>query len=608
MADNDETTLRNEFLQQRINRRKALSTMGKVAIGAGAVIVVGGVAYYAITQLPTTVTQPTTLVTTKTVSGEVTTVVSTVTEQPKIAVNNPDHLIIGLSGGYLHKLDPIFTQTPANRLQALHMYDRLFDYTEAGASRPKPWLVDTYTVSPDAKIWTLRLKSGVKFHNGDPLTAEDVRYTYARHVGMLAGESPGIARALGEGIMIETPDDLTVRFTLMKGNISLDYTFALEAAGIINSKQHKLNCADEANVFAKPGEAPIYGGAKGITPCPWLLDHEIGSGPYELVQFVTGEKCTMKRIDNYWAGSKPIPKQVTFLLIVEPGTRVQMLQKGDVDMLIRLPGDRITELVGAPGVKILRPGPSPAYEHLTFMVSGESPITANKKVRKALNYATPKADIIRIAQGGFGKISTSLFSSKGMIGYIGDEDPYPYDLDKAKSLLAEAGYPDGFEIDVLWSIAFSELGTAGLLIKESWGKIGVKMNLIAMQDSAMWDEIFAKKKFAACGVSTLGVGAPITHLPLIYTTAGIPSGWNNSFYSNPTVDGLLDKAKTAVSIEERDKAIADAVRIIIDDSPKIILFNVEAPVPMRTWINLDWWNPLPGPTTWSIYHMNLTKG
>jgi len=295
----------------------------------------------------------------------------------------------------------------------IHIYDALVDFTGPDLTL-KPMLALRWE-NPNPTTWRFHLRRGVKFHNGDPLTAEDVKFTIDLQ---LANKGASINTYLGSTEGARVIDPATIEITTKTPFPAL--LFNLTRLHILPRAYEKMG---EEAFAAKP----------------------IGSGPYRFVEWQRGQRIVLDANPDYWGG-QATPKRLVFRSIVDPSTRTAELRAGGVDIITSPPIPQVKELnsgdttiLTVPGARVI------AYPINTL----QKPLN-DVRVRRALNLAIDRETIVKSLLQGFGKATGQPFSP-GWLGYDPEIKPFPYDPAQARRLLAEAGQSAGF--DVTWNIS-----------------------------------------------------------------------------------------------------------------------------------------------------------
>jgi peptide/nickel transport system substrate-binding protein len=323
----------------------------------------------------------------------------------------------------------------------IHMFDALVDFTGPDLAL-KPMLAVRWE-NPNPTTWRFHLRRGVKFHNGDPFTAEDVKFTIDTQ---LANKGSSINAYLGPTETARVIDPYTIEITTKTPFPPL--LFNVTRMNILPRAYEKMG----AEAFAaRPN----------------------GTGPYRFVEWQRGQRIVLDVNPDYWGGHAT-PKRLVFRPIIDPSTRAAELRAGGVDIVTNPPIPQVKELNAGDTMTLTVPGARViAYPIHTL----QKPLN-DVRIRRALNYAVDRETIVKSLLPGLGKATGQPFSS-GWLGYDPEIKPYPYDPAQAKRLLTDAGHPNGFE--VTWNIsagaflADREIAEAAAAML---GQVGVKARLV----------------------------------------------------------------------------------------------------------------------------------
>ena len=391
--------------------------------------------------------------------------------------------------------------TPFMVLYAMH--DALVKFMP-GAPQGQS-LAEAWSVSKDGLVYEFVLRKGATFHNGDPVTAEDVKFSFERYRG-------AAAKLLKERVAaVEVVDRQKVRFRLQKPWLDFMTFFATPATGAawIVPKKYVEKVGDEG--FKK---APV------------------GAGPYKFVSFKPGVELVLEAYEGYWR-KPPAVKRLVFRVIPDESTRLAALKRGEVDIAYSITGALAEELKQTKGLTL-------APTHFTFTTwllftdqwDAKSP-WHNRRVRLAANLAIDRQAINQAAYLGLSKPARSFVPS-GM-DYFWAPPPYPYDPAKAKQLLAEAGYPNGFDGgdfsgEMIYGSAIGEPVTNYLRT------VGIRTRLRLMERAAYYKE-YSEKKLR--GILQTGSGAPGNAATRI--SAYAVTGGTYVYSTYPEIDGLFSE-------------------------------------------------------------------
>lgn len=396
-----------------------------------------------------------------------------------------------------------------------NVYEALFQLTDAGAVEPK--LVDSYAASEDGLTYTFKLKPGVTFHSGDPLTAADVKYSIERVTAEASKSSR--KKSLSTIAGIETPDDQTVVITLSARSISLPYN--LSYVWIVNDKATDITATED------------------------------GTGPYTLGEWRRGSALALARNDKYW-GTAPSNGEVIYTYFTDATALNNALLTNAVDVITSVQSpDSLAQFAGNPAYTVTE-GASTTKELLAW--NDRVPPFDNVKVRKALAKATDKAKLLNSIWGDYGTLIGS---------FVPPTDPWyvdltgvdAYDVDAAKALLAEAGYPDGFEF-TLDTPDYDPHPIVAQFLQAEYAKVGVKVNINVITANEWYEKIYKAHDFQAT------LQEHVNHRDIVFY--GNPDFYWG--YNNPEVVKLIADSESAATTDEQTAKLLEANKLIAEDA------------------------------------------
>jgi peptide/nickel transport system substrate-binding protein len=365
-----------------------------------------------------------------------------------------------------------------------------------------PSLAESWSASPDGLLYELVLRKGVRFHTGDPVTSADVKFTFERYRGISA-------RMLKDRVAaVETPDPGRVRFRLKQpwpDFLTFYGGLATGASWIVPKKY-----------IEKVGE-------DGFKKAP------VGAGPYRFVSFTPGVELVLEATDSYWRKT-PGVKRLVFKSVPDVATRLVMLKRGDVDGAYALSGEIGEEVRRTPGLT-LRPTPFTSTHWILFADQFESGSPwHDRRVRLAATQAVDRQAINQAESLGFSKITGSIIPTS--FDYYWQPPVYPYDPARAKQLLAEAGYPKGFEAGDLWCDVSTT--AAAEAVVNYLQAAGIRARLRPMERAGFLKSYQEKKlKNLVYGLSGIG-GNAATRIEVYTASTG-----NFAYGGYPDIDGLF---------------------------------------------------------------------
>ncbi|MBY5904549.1 ABC transporter substrate-binding protein [Rhizobium leguminosarum] len=461
-------------------------------------------------------------------------------------------------------LDPAIGYDWVNWSMIKSLYSRLMDYAP-GTPNPVPSLAESFTVSPDGLTYTFKLHKGVKFSNGREVVASDVKYSIERAVdpktqgpgagffGAIKGfedETGGKTTTLSG---IETPDDSTVIFNLSRPDATFLHVLAINFASVVPKEAVEAAAGDF-------GKKPV------------------GSGTFILKDWTIGQQLIFERNKDYFVKGVPYIDSFKVEVGQEPLVALLRLQKGEVDIAgDGIPPAKFLEIKNsADGAQMIVDGEQLHTGYITLNTKVKP--FDNVKVRQALNMAINKDRITRILNGRATPANQPL--PPLMPGYDKSFTGYAYDVAKAKALLAEAGYPDGFET-VLYSTNTDPQPRIAQAIQQDLAAVGVKAEVRAL---AQANVISAGGTEGEAPMIWSGGMAWIADFPdpsnfygpILGCAGAVPGGWNWSWYCNADLDkravaadSMSDPAKAA----ERTAAWGKVFTDIMADAPWIPVIN-----------------------------------
>ena len=437
-------------------------------------------------------------------------------------------------------LDPHMHFQRTGILMNINAYDSLLHRNTKLQYEPS---LATSWKSVNDLTWEFKIRSGVKFHNGDTMTAEDVKFSFDRVLDQ-KNKSPqyGNIRAIKE-VKILAPD--TVQLITDK-----PYPLLLERLVFfpIIPKKH----------YEKVG-AEAFGAEKAV-----------GTGPWKIVEYKRDQHIKMEAFDQHWRGKPPF-KTLVFRGVPEVATQVAELKTGGVDIIRNVSADIMPDLKANPHTYVST-APILRTHYFAFDMRAEP---FNKKlVRQAANYAIDREAVVQKMMAGLGKVVPTVIHPLAF-GYDASVTPYTYDPKKAKELLKQAGYPNGIDItmhtgvDVAWRPVFEALC-------QMLTEVGIRTTPRIWDPGPAWNKFFQADGKAAHGYyGTWGYYSvfdadAILH-PFYHTE---PGGWVGKHYARVEgLDQLIDQARSTVDANARKRTYTQIQKLIKEEAPSLFLFH-----------------------------------
>jgi len=415
----------------------------------------------------------------------------------------------------------------------LQMFDPLIAFDED--LNLVPALATSWEFVDDTTL-QLKLREGVKFHNGEEFNAEAVKVSLDR---------------------ILNPD---LSFAA-KGRMPL-----LSQVDIVDDYTVNLICTEPCPLLPRGLqwgfiEAPKYLEENGDD---YFGEHPVGTGPFKFVEWFEGDHITLEANEDYWRG-RPNLDGLVIKIVPESSTQVAALKAGEAHVISSLPPDLVEAIDADPNTRVVSTLSSVSFQVNFYCYDWEGPET-DKRVRQALNYAVDKETILNQLMRGYGAVLDGQIPTKGVVGYNPDLEPYPYDPEKAKQLLAEAGYPDGFETIVSTSFGRALMDEEVIqAVLEYWAQVGVKAKI----ENFEWG-VFRSRRAARELPNFVTEWFNYGDGEFALAHARCDSGLGK-YWCDETFDALIDKGRATVDEEARVKIYQEAVAYMREEAPVLFL-------------------------------------
>lgn len=459
--------------------------------------------------------------------------------------------LVFMQGTDAETLDPHSITSSPNAIHIMALYDTLVRYDEN--LQIVPALAERWEFSPDGLTLTFYLRKGVRFHDGTPFNAEAVVFNINR---LLDPQTRVPLRTYISFVQSVTAlDEYTVE-------LKLKYPHAPALARL----------TAPVNSMVSPAAVEKYGPDFGTQP--------VGTGPFKFVKWDRDDYILLERNEDYW-DEGPYVDELMIRVVPEDGARVLALESGEADVIVRVPPMDVPRLQGE-GYKIVV---APSTRVIYIGINNQYKMLTDSRVRQALNYAINKEAIVQILLQGYGRVLDSPLTPE-YFAYTAT-GPYPYDPEKAKQLLAEAGYPKGFKVTL-----FTPHGRylmdyrIAQAIQGYLAKVGVAVEVREMEWATYIATLLKPLEETPLQLYLLGWGPWILDpdqmlYPLFHSSQWPPNGFASSFYRNDRVDELLQIGTSSVVPETRRAAYEEAQKLIWNDAPWIFLHQEQQIVAMN---------------------------
>lgn len=457
-------------------------------------------------------------------------------------------------------LDPLDTSdTLSGDLQRM-LYDGLFGFDQN--MNIIPMLATEYEANDDATEYIFKLRQGVSFSDGTPWNADAAKANFDRW----ADKDLGLKRTTFLCNTLkncEVVDEYTIKVTLNN-----------PFGAFVNNLAHPATVCVSPTLIAKGSEA--------------CAKEACGTGQYTFTEWVAGEYLKVELKKDWWgyeaglAESDAGFKSVTFKPVTESATRVAMVQSGDAQMIWPIPAENIDALKNDSNVVV---GAAEGIVVRYLMMNNQKAPFNDVRVRQAINYAIDKDAYCAVVKNGYATPAKSVIGPA--VQFYKANDPYPYDIEKAKELLTEAGYPDGFTTSIMFANTTANTKQCEF-IKQQLEQVGIKVELKGMESALVNEKVQgnypsgaeAEVEMYVIGWSPSTGDADWGMRPLLAIESEPPMSYNICYYENEEVDQLLKDGLNTADVEARKAAYEKAQDIVWEESPLVCLAS-----DMNTWAN-----------------------
>ncbi len=480
---------------------------------------------------------------------------------------NPAHLNPGIStGSDVHAVaDSMF-----NGLVALD-----------DNATPRPELAERWEVSADARVYTFHLRRDVRWHDGEPLTSDDVRFSFervlleyhARTRGALAGALAGI----------DTPDDHTVVFRFHEPYAALLQQLNVTEAPILPRHVYEVDDISTAAVNLRP----------------------VGSGPFRFVEYVIDDRVVLERNPDYFRADLPYLDRLIFRVIPDDNTRLLALERGEVDYVGGVPAGEIERVDALPELTLhsVNSGAGGGFCVMTMGFNLERDAFTDQRVRTAFAHAIDREQLLEQVLFGNGRVATGPIHSALSAFYTAEVSTYAVDPERAEALLDAAGYPrdaGGTRLTATF-MHFPAFGRYGEVLRQNLARIGVTLELVPLDRAAFVARVFEQRDFDTAIVSYCNNADPSIGVARVYVSSNIgPIPFSNAAaYVNEDVDRAFASAATLADPAERALHYHEAQRILTAELPYLWLVETRFTAASRAAVQgIEAWQGSPAERAW----------
>jgi peptide/nickel transport system substrate-binding protein len=455
------------------------------------------------------------------------------TTTPAFAAENCVRVIGDEQSGEKMSMDPAFQPTNDDAYHLFGVYNRFLNVDDN--LDPVPELATSWDRSADGKQWTFKLQPGVKFHDGRDFGAKDVVYTFRRLIDPATASPAAVLLDFLKPAGIEEVDPLTVRFTMEQPIADLPLLLTLKF-----------------NLIVPEGSTTEQ-----------LKTTGIGTGPFMQQQFVIGNpERILKKNPNYWRAGLPKADCIHISTLSEATTALAAIKSDQADLLFNVAATSVPALKDDENIHLLQSGAGTSY---TFSMQIDTPPFDKPQVRQALKAVIDRQAMVNIVMLGFAEPGNDNPVPPAW-GSAYTHDVPPQDIEKAKQLLAEAGYPNGIDIDLFTAEGIPGMVKFSEVFQQMAVPAGIRINLINNPADSYWDEIWLKRPFYASGWS---IRPPAEGLAVAYTK---DAKWNETHWQRDDYDALLNQARTELDPAKRVALYQHAQKMLAEEGGVIVPF------------------------------------
>ena len=443
----------------------------------------------------------------------------------------------------VYKWDPQYIDENDSLWASTQIYSALLKVSQDG-TQLEPFLADSFEMNPEATEFVFNLNKDAKFCDGTPITSEDVKFSFER-----ATESPAVQWMVPAGMSYDVSDPNVFKITLEEPNVALPWWVTLWGMQVVSKAYAESHTAEQ------------------------MLNEPLGSGVFCLKEWKKGEAIVLEPNPYSWlkdaeGNQLPYVDEVQWLVVPDANSRTLMLEAGEVDVAIDPPYNQVEALDAKDGISAT-----------TADLMGEATIWLNMnkfsdpKVRQAVNYAVDKESLIDFVLEGFGKQALSfLYLGK----YTNEDYGFPFDLEKAKQLMAESSSPDGFDAELLIVAGDKVMEDTAVVLKDQLANIGINVTITPLESGSFFDRWFAGDFDMLYKLSTLDIYDSSENLNIDINDAGF-TGWKDE-----ELWAFAQKASANPNETERAQQFDELQKRYMEAPPQLPLFH-----PLARWGQSD---------------------
>lgn len=450
-------------------------------------------------------------------------------------------IVVGIPQDLEDSLDPHKSVAAGTKEILFNIYEGLVKPDEEG--NLKDAVAESHTISEDGKEYTFKLRSGVKFHDGTTVTAEDVKYSIERCAG-INGDGTPLVEAFSNVDKVEIPDESTIHIYLKESD-----TEFLSYLTVAIIPEHASD----------------------------LETNPVGTGPFHYVSRSPQENIIIEKFADYWdTDNQAYLDKVTFKIVGDTNAVVTGLKAGTLDMYARIDSTQRAQLEGDDAFQIYEGGMN--LVQALYLNNEVEPLN-NVKVRQALCYAANRQEVLDMIADGKGTIiGSSMFPAFGKYYMPELADKYNQDIEKAKELLKEAGYPDGFDLTITVPNNYQQhIDTAQVLV-EQFKAIGVNAKIQQIEWGSWLSDVYSDRKFES---TVVGVDAAYLSGRALLERFTSTSSKNFINYHNDEYDKLYEQVKTSTDENEQIDLYKQMETLLADDAANLYIEDMACEVVLR---------------------------